>query len=137
MMWKKIRKKPKIFFKVIQRFLVCKTCWLKFFFSKPSEAAKDSNLVKICQCCKKKPWPNNLEECNKNFLFLLGICLFGGLAETSSNHFEQKSQKIPCTETGIAQPLQQVHRSSWLYMTDKKNIPIFFWKRFNLIWILA
>ena len=34
--------------------------------------------------------PENLEDPNKNFLFWLRVWLFGGLAKTSLNKFEQK-----------------------------------------------
>ena len=35
----------------------------------------------------------NLDDCRKNFLFCLKVWLFGGLAETSLNKFEQKPSK--------------------------------------------
>ena len=63
----------------------------------------------------------NLKEGQNKFLFWLWVWLHRGWAETSLNQFEQKRKKLPCTETGIAQPPKQEQRSPMWHMKDKRH----------------
>ena len=67
---------------------------------------------------KRNIQTKNLDDENDNIFFCLKVWLFGGWAETSLNQFEQKLSKLPRTETRIAQPPKQVHRSSTWHMKD-------------------
>ena len=119
----KLRRKPKIFVKVIQRFwyvqqeAVKVATLVKFYNVKKNLGMLPSSrfLVWIFLCQKVRQWlppcvlhggshcltfwqrniwSKNIDDGNNNIFFCLKVWLFGGWAETSLNQFEQRLSKI-------------------------------------------
>ena len=64
---------------------------------------------------------NNIHICICSSEKLFATVWFGGLTKARLNQFAHKLIKLPHTETEIALPPKQVHRSSRWHMKDKKK----------------
>ena len=107
--------------KTLNKLFLRSSLFSQLFHDAEKLRRKAKTFVKV----KSNPRPNKCSthqswKRDNIFLLRLRVWLFGGLAETSLNQFEQKlPKKIPFTETRIYHPPKQVHITSRCHMTDK------------------
>ena len=99
----KVRRKPKIFVKVIQRFLYVQHVGLIFL-----------SLFLTKKYLVQKSWWWKQQY----IFFVWRFCCLEAEQKPVKSSLSRNCRKLPCTETRIAQPPKQVHRSLMWHMQD-------------------